>query len=112
MATKVKTFWTAFITLLLAVLAPLGLATSATAAQRPAAQSTEGAADAVATAVRAEVPVQREASYAGVVRDRSLPPTIKQRIGAEAHGSSPSSRHLSAAAPLDTVLTDQVLAAA
>ncbi|WP_405778982.1 DUF6344 domain-containing protein [Streptomyces sp. NBC_00859] len=30
-------------------------------------------------------------------RDRALPPTIKQRIRAEAHGSTPSTRHL----PLD-----------
>ncbi|MFE3741258.1 DUF6344 domain-containing protein, partial [Streptomyces sp. NPDC059134] len=31
-------------------------------------------------------------------RARSLPPTIKQRIRAEAHGSSPSVRHLPALA--------------
>jgi hypothetical protein len=31
-------------------------------------------------------------------KDRSLPPTIKQRIRAEAHGSTPSGRHL----PLDS----------
>ncbi|WP_240500978.1 DUF6344 domain-containing protein, partial [Streptomyces neyagawaensis] len=29
-------------------------------------------------------------------RDRALPPTMKQRIRAEAHGSSPSCRHLTA----------------
>lgn len=28
-------------------------------------------------------------------RDRALPPTMKQRIRAEAHGSSPATRHLS-----------------
>ncbi|MFE4061172.1 DUF6344 domain-containing protein, partial [Streptomyces sp. NPDC059096] len=34
-------------------------------------------------------------------RARSLPPTIKQRIRAEAHGSSPSVRHLPARALSD-----------
>jgi hypothetical protein len=41
------------------------------------------------------------------VRDRSLPPTIKQRIGAEAHGSSPSVRQRRTGTPAETGPAEQ-----
>lgn len=96
---KAKSIWTAFITAFFALLASLGLAGSTAAATEatvtePAATSHEhrGATAATPTApsVRWTLP-----------RDRALPPTMKQRIRAEAHGSSPATRHLSA----DTVDT-------
>ncbi|MFE1959695.1 DUF6344 domain-containing protein [Streptomyces sp. NPDC059479] len=103
-AFKVKKLWTVFITAFFAVLASLGLTSPAAAAgsavQQPveqpvpapaAAQSVE---QAEAEPARASVPRAAAAS-----RDRSLPPTIKQRINAEAHGSSPSVRHLPAGTP-------------
>lgn len=90
---KPKSIWTAFITAFFALLASLGLATAsapaANAATQPstAAQEHTGAATAtpVAPSVRWTLP-----------RDRALPPTMKQRIRAEAHGSSPATRQLSA----------------
>ncbi|MDQ0795241.1 DUF6344 domain-containing protein [Streptomyces sp. B1I3] len=89
-AFKVKSIWTAFITAFFAILASLGLATAqaqATTAE-PAATTHEhtgaGAATATTPSVRWTLP-----------RDRALPPTMKQRIRAEAHGSSPATRQLS-----------------
>ena len=87
---KVMKLWTAIVTAFLALCTTLGLitttATTAVAESRPAHNCTASAAP-PATADWAW-------SYA-----RSLPPTMKQRIGAEAHGSSPSCRHRS---PEDT----------
>ncbi|MER7724953.1 DUF6344 domain-containing protein [Streptomyces sp. NPDC096323] len=91
---KAKSIWTAFITAFFALLASLGLASStATATEsaitEPASASHEHRAAAAATptapSVRWTLP-----------RDRALPPTMKQRIRAEAHGSSPVTRHLAA----------------
>ncbi|MEU6983938.1 DUF6344 domain-containing protein [Streptomyces sp. NPDC046324] len=108
---KVKQFWTAFISVLFALLASVGLASTAAAAQAPAVQQPEEPAAKSAAAVArtvAAVPAQRAAyQWPTTVRERSLPPTIKQRIGAEAHNSSPSVRHLRAGSPLETTLADQ-----
>nr|WSW68105.1 DUF6344 domain-containing protein [Streptomyces sp. NBC_00995] len=89
---KAKSIWTAFITAFFALLASLGLGGSTAAATEatvtePAATSHEHRAQSPATlaapSVRWTLP-----------RDRALPPTMKQRIRAEAHGSSPSARTL------------------
>lgn len=112
-ATKVKQLWTAFISVLFALLASVGLASTASAAQTPAVQQPEEPAATPAAGARAHaaVPAQRSAyqgyQWSPFVRERSLPPTIKQRIGAEAHNSSPSVRHLRADAPAENSLTDQ-----
>ncbi|MEU1345741.1 DUF6344 domain-containing protein [Streptomyces sp. NPDC005775] len=89
---KAKSIWTAFITAFFALLASLGLASSAAAATEatvtePAATSHEHRA---ATAATPAAPSVRWT----LPRDRALPPTMKQRIRAEAHGSSPASRTL------------------
>jgi len=84
--TQLKNLWTTVITALLALCTALGLiTTSATAA----VARTEPARN-TATAPQAEPPLlpSWEGSYA-----RSLPPTMKQRIHAEAHGKSPNCRH-------------------
>ncbi|MGC4947506.1 DUF6344 domain-containing protein [Streptomyces sp. DT224] len=93
-----KNIWTAFVTAFFALLAALGLASStATAAQVTAANTnTEPAAT-----VHEHTPAARATATGPSVRwtlprDRALPPTMKQRIRAEAHGSSPATRHLSA----------------
>ncbi|GGT68502.1 MULTISPECIES: DUF6344 domain-containing protein [Streptomyces] len=107
---KVKQFWTAFISVVFALLASVGLASTAAAAQAPAVQQPEEPASATPAAARAlaAVPAQRTAPQWPMAHDRALPPTIKQRIRAEAHNSSPSVRHLPAdAAPLGTGLADQ-----
>ncbi|MFJ2555025.1 MULTISPECIES: DUF6344 domain-containing protein [unclassified Streptomyces] len=101
-AFKVKKLWTVFLTAFFAVLASLGLTTPATVTVAGAAQPTDRAADrpapAPAAAHRAAValPAARATLPRALPRARSLPPTIKQRIRAEAHGSSPSVRHLPA----------------
>ncbi|MFJ7064180.1 DUF6344 domain-containing protein [Streptomyces sp. NPDC101115] len=102
---KVKQFWTAFISVFFALLASLGLASPATAAQQPSLQQGEEPAAAPVKAATAaarslvSVPAQRSSHQWHTAQGRALPPTIKQRIGAEAHGSSPAVRHLRADAP-------------
>ncbi|MEU2233208.1 DUF6344 domain-containing protein [Streptomyces vietnamensis] len=119
---RVKQFWTAFISVLFALLASVGLANTAAAAGQPAVQQPEEpAAPAAATAPVAgeralvSVPAQRAHRWP-LVGDRSLPPTIKQRIAAEAHGSSPSARQRSSStAGVESdpaALTELALAAA
>ncbi|MGW8352697.1 DUF6344 domain-containing protein [Streptomyces wedmorensis] len=120
---KVKQFWTAFISLLFALLASVGLAGTAAAAQQPAVRQPEepaglaAASALVTTAERtlASVPAQRTHLWP-LAGDRSLPPTIKQRIAAEAHGSSPSARQRSSSTAVTesdpAALTDLALAAA
>ncbi|MFD9500818.1 DUF6344 domain-containing protein [Streptomyces sp. NPDC060035] len=82
---RVKSIWTAFITAFFALLASLGLAT----AQATAAESTTTTQEHTgATAATATTPSVRWT----LPRDRALPPTMKQRIRAEAHGSSPAGR--------------------
>lgn len=91
---RAKNIWTAFITAFFALLAALGLAGSTASATEatvtePATTTHEHTG---ATAATATTPSVRWT----LPRDRALPPTMKQRIRAEAHGSSPSTRHLSA----------------
>lgn len=107
-AFKVKNLWTVFLTAFFAVLTTLGLTAPAAAAdaavqqpaeqpakpvkgQSPAAAEERGGGE-VAPAVRRALP-----EYARPA-NTSRPPTIEQRIRAEAHGSSPSVRRL----PVDT----------
>ncbi|MEU6661621.1 DUF6344 domain-containing protein [Streptomyces sp. NPDC046821] len=84
-ANKVVKLWTVIITAFLAVLAAMGLTSPATAATP--VQQTEGVLNAAVTTPAATTV---QAPWA---LERSLPPTMKQRIRAEAHGSSPSCRH-------------------
>ncbi|GGU27820.1 DUF6344 domain-containing protein [Streptomyces lavendofoliae] len=104
--------WTAFFSLLSAILTALGLkrepkapvpvyaadpapATDAPAAVNPAADS---------AGPRCCAPARAD-GHDGYLR--SLPPTIKQRIRAEAHGASPSVRHLpTAPVPYPADVTD------
>ncbi|WP_351230250.1 DUF6344 domain-containing protein [Streptomyces sp. NPDC002133] len=97
-AVKVKKLWTAFISLLIALLAPLGFAPSTSAAPQSAGRQPEepSAQDRPRTAAT-ESGKQVRVVRPRQPRDRSLPPTIKQRIRAEAHGTSPSVRHRPAA---------------
>ncbi|MGC5345196.1 DUF6344 domain-containing protein [Streptomyces sp. DT24] len=88
---RAKSVWTAFITAFFALLASIGLVTASASATQPTAMNQEHTG---ATAATATVPSARWA----LPRDRALPPTMKQRIRAEAHGSSPATRHLPAEA--------------
>ncbi|WP_405726408.1 DUF6344 domain-containing protein [Streptomyces sp. NBC_01537] len=92
-AAKIAQIWTVFITALVKCLAVLGFkatteAAAPVAAPAPAPVAAPVAAPASIPALTALLPRQRSG-------DRSVPPTMKQRIRAEAHGASPSSRSLS-----------------
>ncbi|MFJ2739572.1 DUF6344 domain-containing protein [Streptomyces sp. NPDC087440] len=105
-----KTMWTALISAIVALLAMLGFAAPASAS---AAAPTDRSSDApqpagAAAAERADTPAERAAVEApsatrwrADVPTRSVPPTMKQRIGAEAHGGSPSARKVPALDALD-----------
>ncbi|MYW68936.1 hypothetical protein GTY65_33405 [Streptomyces sp. SID8379] len=83
---KVMTVWTIVISAFIALFSALGLVAPATAATP--VQQTEEAHKVTA----ASAPATASVNPFWVFK-RSLPPTMKQRIRAEAHGSSPSCRH-------------------
>ncbi|ULR51936.1 DUF6344 domain-containing protein [Streptomyces deccanensis] len=87
---KVMKLWTAIVTAFLALCTALGLVTTTASAAVQQTETTRNCA-ALATTPAMPLPVRPH--------DRALPPTMKQRIRAEAHGSSPSCRHRTA---LDT----------
>ncbi|MEV6005723.1 DUF6344 domain-containing protein [Streptomyces sp. NPDC051976] len=92
---KVTTFWGAFVAVLLKCLAALGFATPARAAI-PAEAVTPAPAERTERTVpaghRVSIPAQRRFEPVYERSGRSLPPTMKQRIRAEAHGASPTAR--------------------
>ncbi|WP_406382622.1 DUF6344 domain-containing protein [Streptomyces sp. NBC_01618] len=90
---KAKNIWTAFITAFFALLAALGLMSTPAAAteQNAPEPTTTNQEHTGATAATATTPSVRWT----LPRDRALPPTMKQRIRAEAHGSSPAASQLS-----------------
>ncbi|MFJ3667933.1 DUF6344 domain-containing protein [Streptomyces sp. NPDC090106] len=81
---QVTKLWTALVTALLALCTTLGLITTTAAAAVPRSEQSRN------TSASAEPPAQPLWSWAVV---RALPPTMKQRIRAEAHGKTPSCRH-------------------
>lgn len=99
-ALKVRNLWTAFVTAFFALLASVGLttATATAATPQPAVATPDEPARAgvrttgtgVPEQIRMAVPQRLPAARGS----RSLPPTMKQRIGAEAHGASPATRRL------------------
>jgi hypothetical protein len=76
--------WTVVITAFLALFTALGLITTTAAAAVPQAQPARNSA-----ATHPESPAVSHGLWSYV---RSLPPTMKQRIRAEAHGKTPSCR--------------------
>ncbi|TQE21889.1 hypothetical protein Sipo8835_36360 [Streptomyces ipomoeae] len=92
---KVMKLWTAIITAFLALCTALGLVTTTAVAAVPRTATTRNCATPATTP---SLPLQTRP------HDRSLPPTMKQRIRAEAHGSSPSC-HRHTAADMVTVVT-------
>ncbi|MFI7385236.1 DUF6344 domain-containing protein [Streptomyces sp. NPDC049813] len=83
---RVMTLWTVVISAFIALFSALGLVSPAAAAAP--VQQTEEAARSTAVSAPAATSVRPAWTF-----KRSLPPTMKQRIRAEAHGSSPSCRH-------------------
>jgi hypothetical protein len=88
---KVTTFWGAFVAVLLKCLAALGFATPARAAT-PAPAVTPAPAGRDLPTGRVSIPAPRHFEPVYERSGRSLPPTMKQRIRAEAHGASPTAR--------------------
>ncbi|MCT9110656.1 DUF6344 domain-containing protein [Streptomyces mirabilis] len=81
---KVMKLWSAIVTVFVALCTALGFITTTAAAAVPQAEATRN------STVSATVPTI--SPWVGP-HSRALPPTMKQRIRAEAHGSSPSCRH-------------------
>jgi hypothetical protein len=87
---KVMKLWTAIVTAFLALCTALGLATTANAATTAATPRTESPRTDRAHRSIPTIPAPRHWAWSHA---RALPPTMKQRIRAEAHGKSPSCRH-------------------
>ncbi|WP_338781080.1 DUF6344 domain-containing protein [Streptomyces sp. DG1A-41] len=84
---KVMKLWTAIVTACLALCTALGFVTTTAAAAVPQTEQKRNSA---------LIPQQRTAPATApwsLSCARALPPTMKQRIRAEAHGKSPSCRH-------------------
>ena len=99
---KVMTLWTTIVTAFLALCTALGFVTTTASAAVPQSgthSNTESASSETAPAVT----IPRPRSRTG-----SLPPTMKQRIRAEAHGKAPSCRNrpLTSAAAAPGLLCD------
>ncbi|MGW6832634.1 DUF6344 domain-containing protein [Streptomyces sp. NPDC054949] len=84
---NVTSIWTAVLAALVALLAAIGLG----AKVAPAASAT-ASAPVVPTATVRRPAVMARRTWRAMMRGGSLPPTIKQRIRAEAHGKTPSVR--------------------
>ncbi|MCX3063757.1 DUF6344 domain-containing protein [Streptomyces beihaiensis] len=82
---RVMTLWTVVISAFIALFSALGIASPAAAATP--VQQTQEASNSAATA---PAPTTARPFWAF---KRKLPPTMKQRISAEAHGTTPGGRH-------------------
>lgn len=89
---KVMKLWTAIVTAFLALCTALGFATTTASAAVSQTETTRNSKSASDTAAPAT-------SVRPWSRTGALPPTMKQRIRAEAHGGSPRCRHSPLATP-------------
>ncbi|MEU2539647.1 DUF6344 domain-containing protein [Streptomyces iakyrus] len=94
---KVMKLWTAIVSAFLTLCTTLGLVTTTAAAAVPQTEQKSNSNG-------ASIPQQRTSAPATFPRSspRALPPTMKQRIRAEAHGKTPRCRHRS---PADTTVS-------
>lgn len=93
----IVSIWTTVLAALVALFAGLGFGAKAAAAASPAVAPV-GAGTVVPTVRRPALMARR--TWRAMMRGGSLPPTIKQRIRAEAHGKTPSVRRSTTAAAL------------
>ena len=96
---KVMKLWTAVVTAFLALCTALGFVTTSAAAAATAVPRTQPAHN---SSTHVTLPRPALGSWS---RTRSVPPTMKQRIRAEAHGSSPTCRHRR---PMATLAMDSI----
>ncbi|MFF7473343.1 DUF6344 domain-containing protein [Streptomyces sp. NPDC008092] len=92
---KVMKLWTAIVTAFLALCTALGFVSATTAAAVPQTETPRNSTGDDVSTDRVTIPAQTHWLWS---QARSLPPTMKQRIRAEAHGKTPSCR----TRPLDT----------
>ncbi|WP_217545937.1 DUF6344 domain-containing protein [Streptomyces sp. GbtcB6] len=92
---KVTKLWTAIVTAFLALCTALGFISATTAAAVPQTETPRNSTGDDHSTGRVTIPAQSHWLWSHA---RSLPPTMKQRIRAEAHGKTPSCRQH----PLDT----------
>ncbi|GAA2580002.1 MULTISPECIES: DUF6344 domain-containing protein [Streptomyces] len=85
---KVLTLWTSVVTAFLALFTALGLITTTAAAAVPQTGTHSNKAESASPEAAPAAATAWSRSRTG-----SLPPTMKQRIRAEAHGTAPSCRH-------------------
>lgn len=97
------TLWKVLVGAFLALFAALGLASPVATAATPVSPQPQGGTCEPAGARLSPAPARYFAPP--VAKERSLPPTMKQRIRAEQHGSSPSCRQL--AVPFGLPPTEQ-----
>ncbi|MFJ6758463.1 DUF6344 domain-containing protein [Streptomyces sp. NPDC091273] len=93
-----SSIWTSLLTALVALLSSLGLGGKAALAGATAPAAGVTASAAAVPVARPAVTARR--TWRAMMRDGSLPPTIKQRIRAEAHGKTPSVRRSTTAAAM------------
>ncbi|GAB3175688.1 DUF6344 domain-containing protein [Streptomyces incanus] len=101
---KVMKLWTAIITAFLALCTALGFVTTTASAAVPRTDTTRNSKS--APDVTAPATSIRPWSHV-----RALPPTMKQRIRAEAHGASPGCRHRPLANPAPAPVLDPAASA-
>ncbi|MFI6009387.1 DUF6344 domain-containing protein [Streptomyces sp. NPDC051243] len=89
---KVMNLWTSIVTAFLALFTALGFVTTTAAAAVPHTETTRksGSDDGDRNTMQLTVPAMPQWAWSYA---RSLPPTMKQRIRAEAHGRTPGCRH-------------------
>ncbi|MFD8301785.1 DUF6344 domain-containing protein [Streptomyces sp. NPDC059690] len=91
---QVMKLWTAFVTAFLALCTALGLVTTTAGAAVARSEATGNSTTGTGTGVMGHPVTLPTASHQwSWSHAAALPPTMKQRIGAEAHGKSPSCRH-------------------
>ncbi|MFF9770246.1 DUF6344 domain-containing protein [Streptomyces sp. NPDC014636] len=109
---KVMKLWTAIVTAFLALCTALGLVAAGTATATAAGPRTESPRTGTAQHTIPTIPATHHWAWPHA---RALPPTMKQRIRAEAHGKSPRCRHrpltkTETQSPSETTSTDHLSA--
>ncbi|MDI9832342.1 MULTISPECIES: DUF6344 domain-containing protein [unclassified Streptomyces] len=89
---KVMNLWTAVVTAFLALFTALGFVSNTAAAASPGTETSSRNTGRDESDRSAELAVPAPPHWAWSYA-RALPPTMKQRIRAEAHGKTPSCRH-------------------
>ncbi|MFE2262127.1 DUF6344 domain-containing protein [Streptomyces griseosporeus] len=90
---QVKQLWTVIVTAFLALCTALGLITTTAPAAVAQTEPARNSGTAETESPQVTIPAQSPWSRSPWTHARALPPTMKQRIHAEAHGKSPSCRH-------------------